>query len=325
MKYYICGIDLLNFNKLSLVDKAYYIGKNLAQINHDAKVALGDSYVVIIVLQEYALTTSSVTKEEKNQCLKILQGYVKEYENLILVPGSFSFYTLQVLNSKKQESKKRKLLDNYQKNEDLSLIDSHTEEQKELAQAAAQQVGVTSAVVHHAAYILSKGEMQKHHKSVPWQECGRLELPKDKRRLVKHSIFKIGADSPIKYIELNSKEKISAAVLLCREHGWDTEYTNKALIKNPPDVQIIMSDSIELQLSDSYGALIIYMDSRYGLKVFKNNAREYANQIESIVAKLYSLDYSQGRISLSYKDIEVTDYRYIKVLQEDLDNSNSVL
>ncbi|WP_419421640.1 hypothetical protein ACNVED_16830 (plasmid) [Legionella sp. D16C41] len=219
MKYYICGIELENFKKLPLVDKAYHIGQHLAQINQDAKVALGESYTLIIVLQEYALTASSVTKEEKNQCLEILQNYVNKYENLILVPGSFSFYTLQVLNSKKQELKKRKLLDNYQKNDDLSLIDNHTKEQKELAYAAAQQVGITSAVVHHTAYILSKGDMQKHHKSVPWQECDKLELPKDKRKLVKHSIFKIGADSPIKYVTLSDKEKISLAVLLCREHG----------------------------------------------------------------------------------------------------------
>ncbi|WP_419421641.1 hypothetical protein ACNVED_16835 (plasmid) [Legionella sp. D16C41] len=62
------------------------------------------------------------------------------------------------------------------------------------------------------------------------------------------------------------------------------------------------------------------MDSYYGLKVFRNNAREFANKIESIAAKLYSLDYLPSKtVQQSSTDIEVTDYHYIKISQEGLD------
>src|SRR6185312_8567169 len=114
MKLFIAGIRITNAPHNPLL-KAQYIIDSLPQIIRDAKNTVGIDVVTMIVLSEYELTTNSITKQLKNDCLSLLHEAVKKYKNVILIPGSLSSYQ-QLSDYSNMEAKKKKILDNYMNN-----------------------------------------------------------------------------------------------------------------------------------------------------------------------------------------------------------------
>jgi len=288
MKLFIAGIRITNAPHNPLL-KAQYIIDSLPQIIRDAKNTVGIDVVTMIVLSEYELTTNSITKKLKNDCLRLLHEAVKKYKNVILIPGSLSSYQ-QLSDYSNMEAKKKKILDNYMNNYPRFTINGRGNQffidrkytksyQDALHQLSAVNIG-EKFCLQNSAYILSSdsNDILKHKKSSPFKEKTKVQTLQPSRYL-----YEIDKDNSIKFLTINSQQ-LGIHLIICREHCMPMDNEIKS---NPPAIEVVVSNTISTYKEFLYGAVNVHMDASAGLKVYINNKHPKLTLFNAIKAGTY--------------------------------------
>lgn len=285
MNIFVAGIKLSDSNKeKSVAYNTRKLVKLLVEIMQDAHEACGDDCLVVVALPEYAFTKAAVTIEEKNASLYVLQNAVRQYPKLVLIPGSYAA-TQRLVDNQKGQAKKNKITRNYAT---LFVKSEYAKDKHFQDEEAAFKNYLDSGMIgsklllQNAAYVLTAEDKIKHHKSFPFYERDKL--------LGKHKgVLAIGDIEPVHLVRAAGME-FQLGLVVCREH---TSFCNiESLSKNPPFIQAIISDSVDLDENNLFGALNIHMDSFLGLGLFLNTAHSAARCIDDLKAKEYVIDKS---------------------------------
>jgi len=279
MKIYVAGIHLLpNGNHKS---KTQVIINQLPDICNNAKKLMGKDVITIIVLQEYALTKTAIPNSEKKKCLKQLEEAAQKYNNVVLIPGSFSAYE-KFSACVNTEKRKAKIVENYTKNlenpefaRDPLFIQDFLQTKHKFTTDTLDQ----SICLQNSAYILSSelnSKKIKHKKSFPFEEENKLDNKNN-------YFYYLGADSEVKQVSINNK-KIDIGLVICREHCLTP---SKNLKDNPPQIEVIVSASVTRKNNNLFGALNIHMDSNTGLSVLLNSKHSKINEIAEVKSFSY--------------------------------------
>src|SRR3989338_6126354 len=286
MKLYIAGVAFYKpSGKCNSIELTSCLIKQLAQINQDGIYAFGEDVVVFVVLHEYALTPQAIPNALKKKCLGNLQEAIKQYKNMILVPGSFSAYdAIQETGTSIENKKKTKLLKCYtdalskkSRRFDLEFLHEY-HRARELPEKMRQHY------LQNSAYLLSGNSKLKHKKAFPYQERGK--LPYD---LIDKTIYHIGDDDPVKKILINN-QSVNICLTICYEHTFiDNEH--EQIVKNPPFIQIISSASIHVIESNLVGIINIHIDKAQDLSVYINDSLINTNRLSynNIKAVMYHI------------------------------------
>ena len=279
MKILVAGISLNN-NLIHLPAQKICeeIIKLFPRIVNRACDCLGEEAVVMIVLYEYALTKWAITKEEKDDCLKILSNAIKPYPQVILIPGSFAFYQEFAHDSAKMQ----KIRKTYQVLTGISDIKMDREfscEKINLLENLMHESPTQIKCLANTTYIMQHNKVTQHRKCFPWQERERLGMVKG------HSIFNIGPGALLKKIDLQG-ESIDVGILICRELVPSEMISN--VLKASPLFQIAISNFIGNEPHKFHGALNIHMDKKDKLTVFVNTQHVRINSIEQVLAVHYT-------------------------------------
>lgn len=287
MRVYIAGIRIAPEHEvLSLADKVHCISVLLGTIHEDAmRKTQGDedNTLIFVVMCEYALTPlDAIPHEEWETALAVLSEIVKNYKNMILIPGtSSSFENLQGEERIREES--ATLLENYREittHPNLSTCDMSKAAGADLHRKLASQPDIGKYIfLRNCAYVLtSKGIVEKN-KSLPYLEYKKLPNDED------NSIFYVGKSNPIVRVATECGN-YNIGVLICIEHNL-LKLPADTTQDNVPIFQVIVSASVELNLELLFAALSIQMDSNDHLKVAINDNHSHADQLADVHCFIY--------------------------------------
>lgn len=288
MKFYIAGVSISpQLKDFNFRYKAALVKNFIKEINIDAKAEFGTEEVTIIIaLQEYAFTQKAMPTAAKKEFLELLSQTVKQFNNIILVPGSISSY--QALKDYPDPEKKiAKILSgysHYDKDPSFEDDDEYQENKKQALtrvqqyQTKVKSVGSSDEIsLQHSAYLLANIHGSffkfKHSKSRPIDELHKLDKNADK------GIYQMVVQDPIKKIKIDP-HNLDIRVTICREHVYlkPTHF---------PFLEIFISDPEDYQTQFLYGALNICMDSWAGLNVLIMNNHPKASLITKVIAAEY--------------------------------------
>lgn len=287
MKLYVAGVnfnlDLFISTPLTAKQKTQQLINMFPALVDDAKAAMGDDAVVLIVLKEYEFTNTAIPNADKKEYLKKLVEAVKNYKNILLVPGSFAAYEeLSLLSGDNKQKRLDKIKENYLKNLDnpsYQKADDIFLEDYSIAKHSVTN-NTDGACLQNSTYAITAESKDKHKKSYGYHEY--LKLPSDKQA---KSIFYVGADNPIKEITVNNK-KIKMGLSICREHHFITS-KDREIKDNLPPLEVLVSASVTLDEDNLFGAVNVHMDKSSGLSIHINDAHPNASEITEVKAFSY--------------------------------------
>lgn len=308
MNVYIAGVAFDRvFRELPKISCDKLI-KIIPEIVNEAKQELGENVITIIVLHEYAFMMKPINYALKQELLKKLYGTVRQFENLILIPGSFSVYR-ELVNA---PYKKKRIENNYYQSQQFFRTCPEFRHEYTNFLSKENQPLYENMYMENCTYLLTDRNKIKHKKS--YLSAERITLsPVNQDR----SIFymgNIGVDKPLKIVDLGN-QLIDVAVLICREHFIDAEIREKVEVKLPL-IEVIISDWIrpgDVEKEAMRGALNIYMDSKNGLVVYFNTSHEKAheiNEVRAIYIKMNKCKIEQK------KDIPVTPLNQVLLVNK---------
>lgn len=280
MKFYIAGITLGDdfkhlFALQSPVELCNELVKTFPAIIENAKIEMGNDVITIITLHEYALTNCAIDKKTKNVFLDILQKAISQFENVILIPGSFAYYG--DLNS---PEKVQAIESNYETlNKSAVASDMHFKSESHITYSLLAQHNRSKIYLENSAYLLTNNTKEKHKKTFPFQERNKISLDK-----WQNSIFYLGTNASLKSVSLGNTT-IDINILICRDHHNLALRTTQAA---SPHITVIVSDTLGSKIETTnraYGALTIHMDSYAQLAVYLNQSHPYACTMTAIKAR----------------------------------------
>lgn len=238
--------------------------------------------IILIILHEYAATEDEViSQREKNECIELLQGYLKNHSNILFIPGSLAFY--KTVNAKNHPSRIDKTMESY---ENLMLLKDYSTSghfRDELTQC--EKISLSSSdtifLLRNTAYLLDGKNKLNHRKTYPCKESKRFF------NQYTDFVYDIKSGNPIKSIRINDIE-IDIGIMICAE-AFSTEITD-ALYAKKPHIQIIISNTVNIETSKLYGAINVHMDSNSGLTVYQNESHYRSN----VIADVKSMEYTFG-------------------------------
>lgn len=279
MNLYIAGIKMNEeLRKLPPKAACFELVKIFPKIIADAQWAFDKNVIIIITLQEYALTLRAINDSTKKTLLNCLQNAISQYPNVILIPGSLATYQPFVNAPHKID----KLKQNYKIATEQGLLEGDTHFNNEYNQYTNKitQPIYDISYFENCTYILTHNNKIKHKKGYPWKERDQLfGIMKNQ------SIFYIGADQSIKTVALQN-ETVDINLLVCREHHYEDDAFKKRA--RQPLIEVIISDWTNINTNNLHGALNISMDSKFGLTVYQNKSHDRAKLIDNIKAMEYT-------------------------------------
>ena len=299
MKVYIAGIKVNNnYPDESTIDKTTHVINLLNLIYKDAKISLGEDAVVIVILQEYALTPKAIPVDDKKLSIKAFREALAAYKNMILIPGSYSAYEKYAMDERGVR-KLEKLDDNFKNIVKRGIVSdtlfTRIFSKHERAKQAEQVLNYT--YIKNTAYIMTALQKYHHIKAAPIVE--EYMYPGKVKGNVR---YYIGKDDFIKHVSINDLS-LDAGIFICYEHA---KMNYDALLKheNPPLLHVIVSASIQMNDNKLIGALTVQMDKTNGLVVVKSNKHHRASEIETVVANIYEVGMSGIAQSVCVRNID---------------------
>lgn len=282
MRVYVAGIRIAPEHEVkTLADKIHYITMMLEAISEDAIVECGEDALIFVVMCEFALTPTvpgAIPHEEWETALAVLSELVKNYKNMILIPGAASSY-----NKLKDKKESETLLGNYREittHPDLATCDMSIAAGEDLKRKLERQSDISKYIIlRNCAYLLTSKGVTERHKSLPYLEYEL--LPHEES----NSIFYIGTSNPIVRVATDCGE-FNIGLLICTEHNI-LKLPADTTQDNVPIFQVIVSASVELNLDMLFAALSIQMDSNDHLKVALNSNHCQAGILEDIHCYVY--------------------------------------
>lgn len=283
MKIYVAGIRFAG--KYASKSTAFKTRKLIAMLKDvmiDANQVYGENCLVVVALHEYALVEAAIAVEEKDASLATLQACMRNYPNLILIPGSYAV-TQRLVDNERGRRKQYKITQTYS---GLFAHSEYSTDKQFLEEKAAYQLYLDTGridkkiILQNSAYVLTANEKVKHKKSFPYDERDKL--------LGKHKgVLAIGDVCPVKKISAGGYELL-LGIVVCREHL--SQVNIGELKKNPPFIEVVISDSVNIETENLYGALNIHMDSFSGLEIYLNSGHKCVGFIEAVTGKDYIID-----------------------------------
>lgn len=280
MKIYVAGIkiDRSHANQ-STLEKTRHVTNLLQTIQNDATTILGDDVVIVVILEEYALTPMAVPAEDKRASLALLQQAIGNFDQMMLIPGSYASY--EKYKDNRQQHKSEKLTLNYRDIAASKLVPqtAYDDEIIEMNRMTRNNELANCAFLQNTAYILTAMEKHRHKKAAPFHESNKFPFA------FSDHVYYIGNDDFIKHLTVHGN-RIDTGLFICFEHSQIDN--NALLLREPaPLLHTLVSASISMQTEKLIGALNIQMDKCSDLTVIKNQAHFRADEIEDVVANIY--------------------------------------
>lgn len=287
LNIYVAGIDLKKIES-DIQSKTECIINLINQIKRDAVAALGDDVTVIALLHEGVLTRRAISSIDKKSCLKKLEGAIKKFDRVLLIPGSFiSYKTLS--ESSDPSKKKNMILENYNKHLSYTLYNDVFQKNHNIAKERLNSENANDSIIlQNVSYAISSdinAISLKFKKSLPWWEEDQLD---DKSNYV----FAVGGENVTQNVCINGEE-LDIRILICADYfinGYE------CVEKIPSALEVVVSDSIEMDKAYLVGAVNIQMDSDTGLKVVVNDRHPKAHLFGEIKSFCY---YPDASVALS--------------------------
>jgi hypothetical protein len=252
-----------------------------------AREEQGDEVITLILMHEYALGgKTGIPKEETKRYLAELNQLIHEYENVLLIPGTIvSTTVIQPDEKDRIERKNIKLQERYQESSskyhihaDRQLSPSFQDEQAKFMESLGKET--EKAFLQNTAYLLFKNEnhssrtkIMKHRKARPTYETA----------IHIGCIYNQGKEEYVYNVKLKNAS-LDLGVLIClekRDISW-----NESLKKNPPMIELVLSNTISINENQMYGALNIHVDNfDYITNVYFNPKHPRFKEIEEIKVK----------------------------------------
>lgn len=281
MKIYVAGIKIDHSHAgESTLDKTRHVCELLPAIQEDAHTLMGDDAVIIVILEEYALTPEAIPAKDKRSSLELMQQAMCNFDQMVLIPGSYSSFE-KFETDAAQQHKLEKIKNNYR---DISLrqivpADAYDDEIMALEKLSHNNKLSGCNYLKNTAYILTAMEKHRHVKSAPFYESSKFPYA-----FTDH-VYYIGHDDFIKHLNVNGK-MIDAGLFICFEHK-KIDHQALLLREQAPLLHTLVSATIDMKTEKLIGALNIQMDKCDGLVVVKNQAHVRADEIEEVAAYTY--------------------------------------
>lgn len=310
MKLFIFGIDMMLDDECPIQECRNIFTHH---VPHALEKAPPGS-IVLLVWYEYAFTETTITHDTKKKCMRILQEGLAAYDNVILIPGSFS--VKQSWQSKPEKLQKIKQVYESKSENLVNLSDplfmeefsNFRSQEKKIAQG-----DTNGDYLSNKAYVLSKYSKFSQPKVNPCAEYSLL-IDFDERyqfhlKAKDHSrdssdseeiesisinkpaqnwIFHGGMEKKTQKLAMGNhvSESIDIRMLICRDHNFDNVVQPTEVL---PLLEVIVSNQTELDCHNLWGAVNIHMDSR-GLSVHVNELHPRRACIEEISAVIVKSD-----------------------------------
>jgi hypothetical protein len=235
---------------------------------------------------EYALTSNgAIPYHELHAGLAAMQEAVRNFPNMILVPGSIASFE-EIECEKRLRQKSQTLLENHDKlRSDPNIADrwmivkARTDWQDKTTHENELKVDI---LLRNCFYVMTLNGMAKRHNSVPFFEYKMLKHRESE------SLFYIGHSDPVLKIN-TSRGEFNLAVLFCVEQKI-LKLKGGTRYPDTPIVQVVSSDTVDMDHDNIFSALCIQMDSKHGLnglKVVMNYNHCQAHQIDDVLCFVY--------------------------------------
>jgi len=317
MRFFVAGIVLdPALSKTKPLNVCANFVTMIPTVMNDAKNALGDDVIVIIALEEYAFTPEAITHFEKDQILEMVKKAIEPYDNLLIIPGSFSEHQLLSEAPHKFE----KIKNNYEiitqqdfmyressdSEDNLEYLDGQIDDEYDNFLEKANDPIYEIRYLQHKAYSLTNQTINSHSKLYPCNERDYLS-----GYYKNQCVFFPGKDNPIRTVTINGK-KITYNTIICRDHHHYLrmipnqysllEITISAFLNRKEDNTEDFFNVKQLK-----GAVSINMDSKHGLNVYVNRYHPLASQIK----KVYAREYTKYKDRVESMNIDITRFRHL--------------